>query len=168
MSRGSVLKCSNIESRVDIMKKYDVFISIRISADMPENSDIINIRRAAGRIAEIYRVIEDTYGSGKAYSDAGNEFRKAINSSLCSIVVVTSEDMNGFMAPIMHTLVKNKRLCVLVLDKGSHNVKLEIKADGYENLTVGVRTSNADYFELFNSFIASAKREEELLCGRGL
>ena len=69
------------------------------------------------------------------------------------------------MAPIMHTLVKNKKLCVLILDRDSQNVQLEVKADGYENVTVDGRTSNADYFELFNSFIASAKKEDELLCG---
>lgn len=147
------------------MGKYDVFISIRVGADMPENSDIIKIRKAVDRIAERYSVAEDTYGTDNSYSDMGHGFRKAINSSLCSIIIVPSGDMSGFMAPIMHTLVKNKRLCVLILDKDSQNVQLEIRADSYENVVVDGRTSNADYFELFNSFIASAKKEDELLYG---
>lgn len=147
------------------MGKYDVFISIRVGADTPENSDIIKIRKAVDRIAERYSIAEDTYGTENAYSDTGHGFRKAINSSLCSIIIVPSGDMSGFMALIMHTLVKNKKLCVLILDRDSQNVQLEVKADGYENVTVDGRTSNADYFELFDSFIASAKKEDELLCG---
>lgn len=142
-----------------------MFISIRVGADTPENSDIIKIRKAVYRIAERYSVAEDTYGTENVYSDTGHGFRKAINSSLCSIIIVPSGDMSGFMAPIMHTLVKNKKLCVLILDRDSQNVQLEVKADGYENVTVDGRTSNADYFELFDSFIASAKKEDELLCG---
>ena len=142
-----------------------MFISIRVGADTPENSDIIKIRKAVDRIAERYSVAEDTYVTENVYSDTGHGFRKAITSSLCSIIIVPSGDMSGFMAPIMHTLVKNKKLCVLILDRDSQNVQLEVKADGYENVTVDGRTSNADYFELFNSFIASAKKEDELLCG---
>lgn len=154
------------------MENYDAYIIVNAGGennDMNslEDPDIMKIQKAVTGLSKIYNIKTDIFSAETPYGDM-RELRRLINSSLCSIVVVPSGDMSGFMTPIIHTISKNKKLYVLVVDEKSKNVRTEITADGYENVTVSDRTSDADYFKLFSSFIASAQKEMKKLCGYGV
>lgn len=157
------------------MKNYDAYIMVHSEEKnndigMLEGTDIIKVKEAVDKISAVYNVKADLWGTKN--TDDGYErdmrgLRKLINSSLCSIIIVPSGNINKLMPPIIHTISKNKKLYVLVVDEKSKNVLTEITADGYESMTVNGRTSDSDYFKLFSSFIASAKKEMRQLCIQG-
>ncbi len=158
------------------MENYDAYIMIHSeeknnNIEMPERPDIFKVKEAVDKISAVYNVRADLCGAKNTDGGYGRDmrgFRKLINASLCSIIIVPSGNINELMPPIIHTISKNKKLYVLVIDEKSRNVLTEITADGYERMTVNGRASNPDYFKLFNSFIASAQKEMRRLCIHGV
>lgn len=153
------------------MESYDAYI-VMYSAEESNGmetlggSDIIKVRKAIDKITEKYNVKADLRGikNNGGFERDMRGLRRIINSSLCSIIIVQSGNISEFMPPIIHTISKNKKLYLLVIDEKSKNVLTEITADGYESLVISDKASDPDYFKLFSGFIASAKKEMHRLC----
>lgn len=158
------------------MENYDAYIMIHSEEktndiEMLERSDIFKVKKAVDKISAVYNVKADLCGAKNTDGGYGRDMRglrKLINSSLCSIIIVPSGNINELMPLIIHTISKNKKLYVLVIDEKNRNVLTEITADGYEGITVNDRASDPDYFKLFNSFISSAQKEMHRLCIHGV
>lgn len=157
------------------MENYDAYIMVHSEEKINdigifEGSDIFKVKEAVDKISTVYNVKADLCGTKNTFGGYERDMRglrKLINSSLCSIIIVPSGNINELMQPIIHTISKNKKLYVLVVDEESKNVLTEITADGYESMTVNDRAPDPDYFKLFSSFIASAKKEMRRLCIQG-
>lgn len=69
------------------------------------------------------------------------------------------------MLLIAHTISRNKKLYVLLLDEELKNAQAGIIANGYEDVNVDNEASKSDYFDVFCNFIISVKKEKRQLHG---
>lgn len=149
------------------METYDAYIVAPIvnSANIIRNLNLIKIHEVINNIIKMHKVKVDIYSPANIKTNSEDEGRKSIDSALCVIVIVPTEHMRKFMLLIAHTISRNKKLYVLLLDEELKKVQAGIIANGYEDVNVDNEASKSDYFDIFCNFIISAKEEKRQLHG---
>lgn len=149
------------------METYDAYIVAPIvsSANIMRNQNVIKIHEVINNIMKLHNIKVDIYSPANIKINSEDESRKSIDSALCVIVIVPTEYMRKFMLLITHTISRNKKLYVLLLDEKLQKVQAGIIANGYEDVNVDNDALKSDYFNMFCNFIISAKEEKRQLHG---
>lgn len=149
------------------MEMYDAYIVAPIvnSANIVKNLNLIKIHEVINNIMKLHNIKVDIYSPANIKINSEDEGRKSIDSALCVIVIVPTEHMRKFMLLIAHTISRNKKLYVLLLDEEFQKVQAGIIANGYEDVNVDNEALKSDYFDVFCNFIISAKEEKRQLHG---
>lgn len=144
------------------METYDAYIIAPIvnSTNIIRNLNLIKIHEVINNIIKLHNIKVDIYSPANIKINSEDEGRKSIDSALCVIVIVPTEHMRKFMLMIAHTISRNKKLYVLLLDEELKKVQAGIIANGYEDVNVDNEASKSDYFDIFCNFIISAKEEK--------
>ena len=149
------------------METYDAYIVAPIvnSTNIIRNLNLIKIHEVIKDIIKLHNIKVDIYSPANIKINSEDNGRKSIDSALCVIVIVPTEHMRKFMLLIAHTISRNKKLYVLLLDEELKKVQAGIIANGYEDVNVDNEASKSDYFDIFCNFIISAKEEKRQLHG---
>ena len=150
------------------METYDAYIVAPIvnGTDIIRNPNVIKIHEVINNIVKLHNIKVDIYSPANIKINSETESRKSIDSALCVIIIVPTEYMRKFMLPIAHTISRNKKLYVLLLDEELKKVQAGVIANGYENVDVDNEALKSDYFNTFCNFIISAKEETRKLNGQ--
>lgn len=149
------------------MEIYDAYIVAPIvkGDDIIENQNVIKINEVINNIIKLHNIKVDIYSPADIKINSEDKSCKSIDSALCVIIIVPTEYMRKFMMLIAHTISRNKKLYVLLLDEELQNVQAGIIANGYEDMNVDNEALKSDYFNMFCDFIISAKEEKGRLNG---
>lgn len=149
------------------MEKYDAYIVAPIAngTDIMRNSNVMKIHEVINNIVRLHNIKVDIYSPANIKINSETESRKSIDSAQCVITIVPTEYMRKFMVLIAHTISRNKKLYVLLLDEKLQKVQTGVIANGYENVDVDNEAWKSDYFNTFCNFIISAKEERKLTNG---
>ena len=149
------------------METYDAYVVAPIvnSTNIIRNLNLIKIHEVINNIMKLHNIKVDIYSPANIKINSDDEGLKSIDSALCVLVIVPTEHMRKFMLLIAHTISRNKKLYVLLLDEELQKVQAGIIANGYEDVNVDNEASKSDYFDVFCNLIISAKEEKRQLHG---
>lgn len=141
------------------METYDAYIVAPIvnSANIIRNLNVIKIYEVINKIMKLHNIKVDIYSPANIKINSEDASRKSIDSASCVIIIVPTEYIRKFMLLIAHTISRNKKLYVLLLDEELQKVQARIIANGYEDVNVDNEALKSDYFNIFCNFITSAK-----------
>lgn len=95
----------------------------------------------------------------KAKINSVRERCKRIDETTCTIIIIPCENIHDFMMLIGHTIARNKKIYILILENKTHDSQTGVIADGYENVYVECVNPSLNDFDRLDRFILSVVGE---------